>query len=90
MLGYPMDLQMVTREATRMGQCFPAVERKSLSLYQYCRYPCQPLLSLGPTGVWFAGVSLSPERAAADFDVEFADRFAYFRMEESCNDSPSW
>jgi hypothetical protein len=34
-----MYLQRVTREVTRMGHRFTAAERKSLSLYQYCRYP---------------------------------------------------
>jgi hypothetical protein len=34
-------LQQTTRELKRMGRGFRGVERKSVSVYQYCRYPAK-------------------------------------------------
>ncbi len=45
-------LQQVTFDPTRRGSDFMAVERKSLSLYQYCRYPAN---SLNRLNLWAPG-----------------------------------
>jgi hypothetical protein len=41
--SYLTYLQQVTLDQTLLGTDFTAVERKSLSLYQYCRYPANSL-----------------------------------------------
>jgi len=51
-ITYPSYMQQLTSDVTRFGPRFTVVERKSLSLYQYCRYPANSLssLNLGPPG----------------------------------------
>jgi hypothetical protein len=36
-----MYLQQTRREGKRIGRGFRGVERKSVSVYQYCRYPAK-------------------------------------------------
>ena len=50
--NYLSYIQHLTSNVTRFGHCFIAVERKSLSLYQYCRYPANSMnrLNLEPPG----------------------------------------
>jgi len=50
--GYLLYLQQVTPDVKRLDYGFVAVERKSLSLYQYCRYPAN---SLNRLNLWAPG-----------------------------------